>query len=60
VAERATYEDPRNLSRGMEFVLIDGEVVVEDGIPTGKRPGEVLRSTEVWAGDRRPTLRSRT
>lgn len=60
VTERATYEDPMNLSRGMEFVLVGGEVVVEQGIPTGKRPGSVLRSTEEWDGKQRPTLRSRT
>jgi len=59
VAERATYEEPLNLSAGIEYVVIDGEVAVEGGIPTGTRPGTVLRSTEEWDGDSRPAVRSR-
>lgn len=59
IEERATYQDPMNLSRGMTYVLVDGKVVVEQGVPTGKRPGSVLRSTEEWDGDSRPALRSR-
>ncbi len=59
VEERATYEDPMNLSRGIEYVLVNGEIVVDQGVPTGKRPGQVLRSTDEWTGSERPRLRSR-
>ena len=59
VEERATYHDPMNLSRGMEYVLVGGEIAVEDGVPTGVRAGSVLRSTDEWDGDRRPRRRSR-
>ena len=60
VEARATYEDPMNLSRGIEYVLVDGEFVVDQEVPTGQRPGTVLRSIEEWAGPTRPELRSRT
>jgi N-acyl-D-amino-acid deacylase len=59
VEERATYHDPLNLSRGMKYVLVDGEIAVENGIPTGARPGSVLRSVEEWEDKRRPRVRSR-
>ena len=55
----ATYDDPMRPSDGIEHVVIDGEFVVEDGEPTGNRPGRVLRSTEVWDGPRRPDLTDR-
>lgn len=58
VEERATYKDPMNLSRGIEYVLVNGEIVVDQGVPTGKRPGQVLRSTDEWDGSER-RLRSR-
>ncbi|WP_277543056.1 N-acyl-D-amino-acid deacylase family protein [Haloarcula laminariae] len=59
VEERATYHDPMNLSRGMEYVLVGGEIAVEQGVSTGVRPGSVLRSVEEWDGTSRPRLRSR-
>jgi N-acyl-D-aspartate/D-glutamate deacylase len=31
-------------SRGIEYVLVNGEVIVERGELTGARPGDVLRS----------------
>lgn len=59
VEQRATYEDPMNLSRGIEYVFVNGEIAVDQGIPTGKRPGRILRSTDEWGGSSRPRLRSR-
>lgn len=56
VHEHATYEEPMQFSDGMEMVLIGGVPVVEDGEPTGERPGRVLRSTEEWDGPTRPDL----
>ena len=43
VADRATYEEPRQLSVGVRHVLVNGEVVLEDGRETGARPGRVIR-----------------
>ncbi|MEI8411050.1 MULTISPECIES: N-acyl-D-amino-acid deacylase family protein [unclassified Kribbella] len=44
VADRSTYDDPWQLSVGIEHVLVAGEPVLADGVPTGRRPGRVLRS----------------
>ncbi|MEX2271103.1 MAG: D-aminoacylase [Vicinamibacterales bacterium] len=41
--ERATYEDPHQMSEGMWLVLVNGQPVIQDGAFTGKRPGKVLR-----------------
>lgn len=53
VRANATYDNPLQLSDGVEQVLVNGEFVVEDGEPTGARPGRVLRSTDEWDGPRR-------
>jgi len=39
----ATYENPNQLSVGMDFVLVNGKPVIDDGKMTGVLPGEVLR-----------------
>ncbi|WP_066413977.1 N-acyl-D-amino-acid deacylase family protein [Halorubrum aethiopicum] len=59
VRSNATFNDPMRLSDGIEHVLIGGEFVVEDGDPTGNRPGRVLRSVEEWEDPRRPDLSDR-
>ncbi len=56
VTERATYDDPWQLTDSLEYVLVGGEIAVEDGTPTGLRNGTVLRSTDEWDGPNRPTL----
>ncbi len=43
VADRATYQDPNQLSVGMRWVLVNGVPVVADGEMTGAHPGRVLR-----------------
>jgi N-acyl-D-amino-acid deacylase len=43
VADRSTYDDPWQLSTGVRHVLVAGELVLADGVPTGARPGRVLR-----------------
>jgi N-acyl-D-amino-acid deacylase len=42
VADRATYQAPHAASQGFRYVLVNGEVVVEEGRHTGARPGRVL------------------
>ncbi|GAB2669181.1 N-acyl-D-amino-acid deacylase family protein [Kribbella swartbergensis] len=44
VADRSTYDDPWQLSAGIEHVLVAGDSVLANGVPTGRRPGRVLRS----------------
>ncbi len=40
--DRATYEHPTLPPTGIEWVLVNGEVVLERGKHTGARPGKVL------------------
>jgi N-acyl-D-amino-acid deacylase len=42
VIDRSTFEKPAELSEGIRYVLVNGELVWEDGKGTGKRPGRVL------------------
>jgi N-acyl-D-amino-acid deacylase len=42
VADRATYEEPHRYAAGIEYVLVNGRVVVERGEHTGALPGRVL------------------
>jgi dihydroorotase/N-acyl-D-amino-acid deacylase len=43
VADRATFENPNQLSVGMDYVLVNGVPVIEQGRATGARPGKILR-----------------
>jgi dihydroorotase/N-acyl-D-amino-acid deacylase len=43
IIDFATPEKPHQLSRGVEYVLVNGTLVVRDGKHTGATPGRVLR-----------------
>jgi dihydroorotase/N-acyl-D-amino-acid deacylase len=43
IKDVATFAEPNQLSQGMEYVLVNGVPVIEDGRMTGKLPGKVLR-----------------
>ena len=43
VHDRATFDNPNQLSEGMNYVLVNGMPVIEEGKMTGKLPGRVLR-----------------
>jgi len=43
VRDVATFDDPNRLSEGMDFVLVNGTTVIENGKMTGTLPGKVLR-----------------
>lgn len=43
VGDRSTFAEPKQLSTGITQVLVNGEVVYEQGRYTGARPGRVLR-----------------
>jgi dihydroorotase/N-acyl-D-amino-acid deacylase len=43
IHDKATFENPNQLSEGMEDVLVNGVPVLEGGKMTGKLPGKVLR-----------------
>jgi len=41
--DKATFEDPNQLSEGMEYVFVNGVAVIESDKMTGALPGKVLR-----------------
>lgn len=43
ITDKATYENPNQLSVGMDFVLVNGLPVISEGKMTGKLAGKVLR-----------------
>lgn len=43
VRDRATFDNPNQLSEGMEYVLVNGVPVIDQGKMTGALPGRVLR-----------------
>ena len=43
VRDLATFDKPNQLSQGMEYVLVNGVPVIEQGKMTGSLPGKVLR-----------------
>jgi N-acyl-D-aspartate/D-glutamate deacylase len=45
VIDRATYENPALRSEGIRFVIVNGAVALEDGVPTGVRRGRALYRT---------------
>jgi N-acyl-D-amino-acid deacylase len=42
VADRATFEQPKQYAVGIEYVLVNGDVVIDGGNHTGARPGRVV------------------
>jgi len=43
VADKATYLDPYQYPEGIEYVIVNGELVIDAGEHTGSLPGMVLR-----------------
>ena len=43
ISDRATFENPNQLSEGMQFVLVNGVLVIENGKQTDALPGKVVR-----------------
>lgn len=43
VKDKATFQDPHQYAEGIEYVVVNGEVVLDRGKLTGKRPGRVIR-----------------
>jgi N-acyl-D-amino-acid deacylase len=43
VTDKATFEDPHQYAEGINSVLVNGVIVVENGAHNGSKPGRVLR-----------------
>jgi N-acyl-D-aspartate/D-glutamate deacylase len=51
VADRATYEDPHRYPAGIDYVIVNGQVVIDKGEHTGAMPGRVLRKSASTSGE---------
>jgi N-acyl-D-amino-acid deacylase len=51
IADRATYDQPHQLSVGVRDVFVNGVAVLSEGKHTGARPGRALRGPG-WTGNR--------
>ncbi len=49
ITDHATYEEPHQYATGMEYVLVNGELVLAEGEHTGALPGRVVRGPG-WTG----------
>jgi N-acyl-D-aspartate/D-glutamate deacylase len=47
IIDRATYTEPFQYNDGIEYVVVNGQVVLEGDKHTGARPGKVLRHTKM-------------
>ena len=43
ISDTATYENAASLPTGIDYVLVNGQIVVDQGRHTGAKPGAVLR-----------------
>ena len=43
VIDKSTFEQPHQYAEGVHTVLVNGEIVMLDGVLTGARPGQILR-----------------
>ncbi len=46
IEDRATFTDPHRYPLGIEYVLVNGKIVIEKGKHMGALPGKVLRKNE--------------
>ncbi len=44
VAARATFEQPKQYPEGIDYVIVNGQVVIDQAVHTGALPGRALRS----------------
>jgi len=47
VIDKATWTDPHQYPEGIEYVLVNGRVVIKEGDHTGDLPGKILRKEKV-------------
>jgi dihydroorotase/N-acyl-D-amino-acid deacylase len=46
ITDKATFSAPKQLSVGMQWVLVNGVPVIADGVATNALPGRVLRGQD--------------
>jgi dihydroorotase/N-acyl-D-amino-acid deacylase len=46
IGDRATYDSPHHYSEGIDYVIVNGQVVLENNQLTGKLAGRILKKRE--------------
>ncbi|MGM0506339.1 MAG: N-acyl-D-amino-acid deacylase family protein [Bacteroidota bacterium] len=46
IRETTRFDEPHQLAEGFDWVIVNGNPVIEEGEPVSGRPGEVLRRTD--------------
>ncbi|TXH02161.1 MAG: D-aminoacylase [Candidatus Moraniibacteriota bacterium] len=54
IADRATLEEPYQYARGVDWLLVNGVVTIENGVYTGTRSGQVYRQSRGWWHGKNP------
>jgi len=49
IIDRSTYEDPNREPEGINYVLVNGEIAVENGKVTRATSGKILRRQKGWS-----------
>jgi N-acyl-D-aspartate/D-glutamate deacylase len=44
LADTATITDPQTYPDGIDLVMVGGEIVIDGGTHTGRRPGKAIRT----------------
>jgi N-acyl-D-amino-acid deacylase len=45
IIDKSDYVHPHQYSQGVQFVIVNGDIVIDNGEHTGKLPGQILRRT---------------
>ena len=51
IIDKATFEDPHQYAEGIHSVIVNGVIVVEQGVHNGNKPGKVLRGPGYIVGN---------
>ena len=46
IADKATYIKPKQYPEGIDYIIVNGQVVVEKGKHTGALPGKILHGPD--------------
>lgn len=46
ICDTATYENPRSYPKGIGFVIVNGDIVLNEGIPDAVRKGKLIRRSD--------------
>ncbi len=51
IQDHATFEKPHQYSTGVSEVLVNGQLAIKDGVPTGAKPGRFVRGRGWKSGE---------